>query len=176
MQRAPEDVQRAIWKAAVVGGLCAGTIDITYAIVANAPKGVTPTVVFQSVASGLLGRAAYHGGVATAVAGLLLHLAMVVVMALIFISAARNSSIIRKYLLVSALLYGALLYFGMRWVIVPLSRFPGDLRVFHPLELLTHMVGVGLVIALVARWFGALDQSDSTPWAPASASGENSLN
>ena len=44
----------------------------------------------------------------------------------------------------------------MRWVVVPLSRFPGDLRTVHPLEIAVHAFGVGLVIALAARRFASL--------------------
>lgn len=146
----------AILPAALVGGSLAGAIDIGYAIAANLAK-VPPGRVLQSVASGLLGRSAFEGGPATAVLGLALHFLMTIVMAVIFILVARASAPVRNNLVAAGLLYGCAIYFVMRWVVVPLSRFPGDLRALHPLELAFHAVGVGLVIALTARHFGALD-------------------
>jgi uncharacterized membrane protein YagU involved in acid resistance len=145
-----------IAKAAVIGGAIGGAVDISYAIIANLPK-ASPQRVLQSVASGVLGRDSFDGGAATAALGLALHFAMNILIALIFIAAARTFAPIRNNLVAAGLIYGAAIYFVMRWVVVPLSRFPGDLRVIHPLEIGFHMVGVGLVVALAARRFGALD-------------------
>ena len=139
--------------AILVGGSIAGAIDIGYAILANLPR-VAPERVLQSVASGLLGRASYEGGAPTASLGLFLHFAMTLAMAAIFVAAARAFPLVRQHLIVAGLVYGALVFFTMRWVVVPLSRFPGDLRHVNPVELLVHILGVGLVIALAARRFG----------------------
>ena len=138
-------------KVVVAAGLASGIIDIGYAIAASGAKGVSADRVLQSVASGLLGRGAYDGGAATATLGLILHLAMTCVMALVFIVAAKSLEPVRRNLVIAGLIYGAAIYFAMRWVVVPLSHFPGDLRAIKPLELAVHMVGVGLVIALIAR-------------------------
>lgn len=142
--------------AALVGGMVAGAIDISYAILASLPK-APPLRVMQAVASGLLGRAAFDGGATTGVLGLALHFAMNILMAVIFIALARTVPAIRNNLVPAGLAYGCAIYFVMRWVVVPLSRCPADLRVINPLELAFHVVGVGLVIALAARHFGALD-------------------
>ena len=146
---APNGVLTAI----LVGGSIAGAIDIGYAILANLPR-VAPERVLQSVASGLLGRASYEGGAPTASLGLFLHFAMTLAMAAIFVAAARAFPLVRQHLIVAGLVYGALVFFTMRWVVVPLSRFPGDLRHVNPVELLVHILGVGLVIALATRRFG----------------------
>lgn len=156
MQGTHPDGVAAVLPAALVGGGVAGAIDIGYAIIANLAK-VSPGVVLQSVASGLLGRSAFEGGTATAFLGLALHFLMTIAMAVIFILAARVSAPVRNNLIAAGLLYGCAIYFVMRWIVVPLSRFPGDLRAIHLLELAFHAVGVGLVIALAARQFGALD-------------------
>ena len=152
---APESARSDPLLAVLVGGGGAGLIDILYAIGANLPKGVAPIQVLQSVASGLLGRAAYQGGAATAVLGTVLHFALNFVMAALFVAAARSLPQIRQHLMAAGLAYGALIYFAMRWVVVPLSRFPGDLRVINPVELAVHAVGVGLVIAFATRRFAA---------------------
>ena len=148
--------------AVLAGGAAAGLIDLLYAIGANLPKGVAPTRVLQSVASGLLGREAYQGGAATALLGTALHFAMAMVMAALFVAVARSVAPIRRHLIAAGLFYGFILYFAMRWVVVPLSQFPGDLRVINPVELAVHIFGVGLVIAFATRWF-ALPISASGP-------------
>lgn len=140
----------------VLGGMAAGLIDLSYAILASAAKGVSVTRVLQSVAGGLLGSQAYRGDLATAALGVALHFCMTIAMAALFIALARRSQRLRRHLLLSGLAYGALIYFTMRWLVVPLSRFPGDLRSFNPGEFAVHMFGVGLVIALSARWLGAV--------------------
>lgn len=139
-------------KAVLVGGLVSGAIDISYAILANIDR-VSPVRVLQSVASGLLGRGAYQGGGATALLGTLLHFGMTLAMAAIFVAAAHRIEPLRRHLLIAGLAYGALIYVAMRLVIVPLSRFPGDMQVRLGLELAVHVVGVGLVIALATRIF-----------------------
>ena len=139
--------------AVLVGGAAAGLIDILYAIGANLPQGVAPIRVLQAVAGGLLGRAAYQGGIGTALLGTALHFIMTIIMAALFVAAARSVPPIRQRLMVAGLAYGALIYFAMRWVVVPLSHFPGDLRVIDPVELAVHIVGVGLVIAFATHWF-----------------------
>jgi hypothetical protein len=59
--------------AILVGGLIAGAIDITYALGFSASRGVAPTRILQSVASGLLGPSSFEGGTATAALGFVLH-------------------------------------------------------------------------------------------------------
>lgn len=147
---------RGLVPAVLAGGAIAGAIDISYAIVASWPK-ASPGRVLQSVASGVLGKAAFDGGVPAAALGLALHFLMTTVMALAFIVAARSIPVVRNNLVAAGLAYGCGVYFFMRWVVAPLSRVPADLRVIHPLEIAVHAVGVGLVIALAARHFGALD-------------------
>ena len=52
--------------AVLVGGSIAGALDITYAIVFSGLHGVPAIRILQSVASSLLGSAAYKGGLPTA--------------------------------------------------------------------------------------------------------------
>lgn len=137
-------------KAALLASLSAGTIDIVYAFLSLAPKGITASAVLQSIASGLLGKSAFQLGLAGSLLGLFLHYAMTFAMALLFITASRNVQFVRRNLIACGIVYGGLIYFAMRWVVVPLSRFPGDLRVFGLLDFAVHLFGVGLIIALFA--------------------------
>lgn len=155
MQGAEKSAAENIAKAALVGGVIAGAVDISYAIVVNLAN-VSPSRVLQSVASGLLGRDSFEGGLAIAAAGLALHFAMTILMALLFIIGVRAFAPLRRHVIAAGLLYGAAIFFVMRWIVVPLSRFPGDLRHVYVSELVVHILGVGLVIALAAQWLGAL--------------------
>jgi len=137
------------WSAILAGGLAAGLIDIAYAFIRWADIG--PMRVLQSVAAGLLGADAFAGGMATAMLGGFLHFAMAIAMAAIFVFAARRFTLVRTHLLLAGLLYGAAIYFGMRLVVIPLSRVPAFTFRFELSEFLGHVLGVGLVIALAAR-------------------------
>ncbi len=57
----------------VLGGLTAGALDILDAFVVTAISGGTPMRVLHAIASGVLGRAAYEGGLPAAALGLALH-------------------------------------------------------------------------------------------------------
>jgi hypothetical protein len=65
---------RRVLSSILLGGLIGGFFDITYAIVFSYIRAkVPPTRLLQSVASGLLGPAAFDGGIPTAALGLALH-------------------------------------------------------------------------------------------------------
>ena len=55
------------FSAILIGGTIAGALDITYAIGFSAMHGVPPMRILQSVASGLLGKPAFEGGVPIAI-------------------------------------------------------------------------------------------------------------
>ena len=61
-----EAIHPGMWRAIVWGGLAAGIGDSVLALVLYR---VPLTVIYQSIAAGLLGREAYRGGLATASAG-----------------------------------------------------------------------------------------------------------
>src|ERR1700754_2521362 len=91
------------FKAIVWGGLIAGTLDITGACGASWLRaGVVPVRVFQSVATGLLGAAAYTGGTKTAVLGLVLHFFIATVWTIVFYLASRGL----QFLIAQPILWG----------------------------------------------------------------------
>ena len=73
-------MQRALgWM--LLGGLCAGTLDILFATGFWALRGVAPQRILQSVAAGVLGKASFGGGAASAALGLGLHYLIAIAMA-----------------------------------------------------------------------------------------------
>lgn len=137
--------------AILIGGLIAGAFDITYATGFSAMRGVAPSRILQSVASGLLGQAAYEGGTATAALGLLLHFLMALLIAAIFYVLSRQLTFLVRRPIAWGAVYGFIVYAVMNLVVIPLSAFPNKLK-FVPIVvatgLLVHMFLVGVPIAL----------------------------
>jgi hypothetical protein len=105
----------------LAGGLIAGALDILYAFAMAASRGGTPVRVLQSVASGLIGPAAYRGGTPTAALGLALYLGIAVAAAGVYASVACNSRWVRRHFVLSGVLFGAAVYLFMNFVVLPMS-------------------------------------------------------
>lgn len=100
-------------------GVVAGIVDVGAASAINA---VSPVIVLQAIASGVLGGASFHGGNTSAVLGLILQLAMSILIAAVFWLAADRLSFIRRSPVLWGALYGLPVYVVMTFVVVPLSR------------------------------------------------------
>jgi hypothetical protein len=138
----------------LLGGLVVGVLDGLFAFVFyGLILGVKPLRIFQSVASGLLGRASYEGGTRTFLLGLLLHFVVATCIAAVYYLVSLKLPVLINHAVVSGLIYGLIAYLGMNYVVIPLSRIgyrPSSLRVFLP-AFIAHAFLVGLPIALIAR-------------------------
>jgi hypothetical protein len=141
----------------VYGGLLVGIFDMLFAFTFyGLILGAKPLRIFQSVASGVLGRpAAIEGGVKTFLLGLLLHFVVATCIATVFYLIARLLPFVLHHAFISGPLYGMAAYLGMKYVVVPLSAIGGRgqlprLPVFLT-EIIGHAVLVGLTLALLAR-------------------------
>lgn len=137
--------------------LTAGILDISSAFILGYPKGVGPTRVLQGVAAGLIGRdAAINGGPVTAGLGLAIHFFIAFVVASVFYIASRKLIFLTRHAVISGLLYGAVVYGFMYWIVMPLA-YP----VVHPslsrdvTAVCVHMFLIGLPIALIVRRFSS---------------------
>ena len=145
----PRAARAVLW-----GGLLAGVGDITFAFVVSGLRGVGPVRVLQSVAGGLLGASAREGGLATAALGAVLHFLIAFIWATVYWLASRKLKVLVQRPVVCGLLYGAVVYAFMYFVVLPLSAI-----YFQPsyapdavlLNAAGHMLLVGLPIALAAR-------------------------
>ena len=137
-----------------VAGLLAGALDLAAAIVTNLPRGIGAMAILQSIASGMLGRDAYQGGMATATLGVLAHFFIMFVIAACFYFASLRLHMLVRHAMIAGLAYGVAVYAFMNLVVLPLSAFP-HARTFGlatlATGLLVHMLCVGLPIALVTR-------------------------
>ena len=85
----PTTVRTTPWVAILYGGFVAGSLDILAAALIN---WLNPLIIMRAIASGLLGRAAFQGGLPVAALGLLLQWAMSMLIAAIFVFAAGRMS------------------------------------------------------------------------------------
>jgi hypothetical protein len=117
---------------------------------------VSPIRIFQSIASGLLGREAFSGGPGAALLGVALHFFIAFgIVTTYFVASRALPALVRRPVLFGPL-YGVAVYAVMNYVVIPLSAVaprsglpPGPVLANG---LLIHLLGVGLPTALFARW------------------------
>ena len=136
--------------AIAVGGLIAGILDLAQACI------LFGWHVPLTIAAGLLGPQARHGGVGTYVLGVVLHFFIACSAAAIYYMAGRRLAFLKEHPLVCGLFYGMAVELVMGYVVLPLSalhdRGPYELRDVIQ-GLLVHMVVVGLPISFSVRRF-----------------------
>ncbi len=141
----------------VSAGLLAGLFDITDAFIFFGARGTKIMTIGQSIASGLIGKAAYDGGWTTFAMGMGLHFAIAVCMALVFYLLTMIIPVIKQMIVVSGMVYGLACWAVMNYVVLPASR--GDMHPHFPPvmgpvfynAIFAHVILVGLTIALVTR-------------------------
>lgn len=135
-----------VLKCALYGGLIAGTVDIFAASLLSVAN---PLVILMAIATGILGRAAFQGGVGAMVLGLVLQWVMSIIIAAIYsVAAAGIPSLARRWVPWGAL-YGAVVFVVMNFVVVPLSASP-----FKP-HFTVAWIGENLLAMMVFGWIVA---------------------
>jgi uncharacterized membrane protein YagU involved in acid resistance len=144
---------RGVILPAAIGGSVAGTLDITSAFITygwGIPK---------SIASGLLGAQAFHGGAAVWVLGVCLHFLIMFVIAAIYCLAARKWDFLKDHFVICGAFYGMGVFLVMELIVLPLSAVPfpvGPFTVAALIQgLLVHMILIGLPIAACNWKFSA---------------------
>jgi hypothetical protein len=85
----------------------------------------TPFIlVWQYIASGALGMAAFEGGIASALLGVFFHLIIAFAIAGVFILSADRIPLLRRYVIAGSLLYGLGVFIIMNMIVTPLSAAP----------------------------------------------------
>ena len=137
----------------LLGTLTVGTLDALDAVIFfYLFRGTTPVQIFQGIASGLVGRAAFSGGARTTLLGVAIHYFIAFMVVLTFLVVSRRVSTLRRWPLWAGLAYGIVVWLFMNLVVLPLSV--GRPRFLPPVVtngLLIHMFGVGLPSSLFAR-------------------------
>ena len=143
------EARRKVGAAILWGGLVAGTIDVGAASLINM---ASPLIILRAIASGLLGRAAFAGGLPVSLLGLLLQWAMSLLISAIFVLAARRLAWMRQRWVAAGAAFGVVVFVVMEYVVVPLSAAASPhFTVLSLIENLLAMVLYGLIIAFFAR-------------------------
>ncbi len=141
-------------KPTAIATAISGTLDILFAMVLTVAFGRQIPNMLRYVASGPF-PAATDMGTAGAVLGLLVHFALMAVMAAVLMAYLRRNPDYLDHPIWMGVVYGLITYAVMNWVVVPL-RFDAPLPP-RPLsivsQLFAHLVLVGIPMALVARRF-----------------------
>jgi hypothetical protein len=143
------------WQAVLYGALVVGTLDALDAIVFfGLRSGARPIRIFQGIASGLLGRASFQGGLKTAALGVGLHYFIAFGIVAAYVLVSRRVRRLTRHPVICGLLYGIVAYGVMNLIVLPLSKAGPPSMPPPPVlanGLLIHMFGVGLPSALFAR-------------------------
>jgi hypothetical protein len=139
-------------------GLTCGVMDITAALVVyGSVYGVRPIQLLQGIASGLLGRQAYRGGIATALLGLALHFLIAFSAAAVYFLLSRKFPFLLQQAVVSGVLYGVAVYFFMQQVVALSATMKNPFSIkLMLIGIVIHIFCVGLPIALLVRKYSAM--------------------
>lgn len=150
---APATLRARGFDTVVLGGLTAGVLDILDAFVVTSLSGGTPVRVLHAIASGVLGRGAYQGGVPAAALGLALHFLIAIGAATTYWVACRKRPILLRRPVLCGLTFGLAVWVVMYYVVLPITFGRPNTLPALPLlinQLGIHAIGVGLPIALFA--------------------------
>jgi hypothetical protein len=146
-------IPMTLGRAIAAGGLAVGVLDGLDAIIFFGLRGTPAIRIFQSIASGLLGPAAFQGGWPAAALGVLLHFTIATVIVAVLCLAARAWPAIVDRVVPTAIAYGLGAWLVMNFVVIPLAMGARG-RMIWPVVvngLLIHVFGVGLPAVLAAR-------------------------
>lgn len=108
----------------------------------------------QFVASGIMGDAAFTGGLATALFGLVLDFIMITIMAGVFIFSVDRIPLLHRHVILVSLLYGFGIFIVMNFIVLPLSAAPAlpTPPLWLLIELvLQHILLIGLPLGILVQ-------------------------
>jgi hypothetical protein len=135
--------------------LVAGTLEIGENIIFNAFRHVTPYMIFQYIASGLVGMKSFDAGIASVVLGVAIHYAFALTWTIVFFAASRKLEILIRRPVICGLLYGGVVYIIMNFAVLPLTRVPHAVKAMTLASRINGVAAllfcIGLTIALMVR-------------------------
>lgn len=150
----PDNARRSLaWSQVLLGGLLVAAADIAFATTywfSWTAAGLLE--VFQAIAVGVLGKASFEGGVATALLGAGLQWFMAAMFVLVYALVGRRVPALLRRPFVYGLPYGLVLYVVMNFVVMPLSRVGASPSLEHPGRLVPVVVA-HLVFGVASAWF-----------------------
>ncbi len=135
--------------------LIAGTLDISENIIFNFFRHITPYMIFQYIASGLVGMRAFDAGWGSVALGVAIHYTIALTWTVIYFAASRKLHVLVCHPVICGLLYGVIVYVIMNFVVLPLTLLPHATKAMTLASRLNGiaalLVCIGLAIALLVR-------------------------
>ena len=130
-------------KTIAISGFIAGTLDIAGAIVVYSIllDKTTAVRILQSIASGVFGKAAYAGGIETALYGLLFHYIIATSWAAGYFLIFPVISFLQKQKIICGLLYGIVVWLMMNLLLLPLFNVKMPLFTLQGV-----LIGIGILM------------------------------
>jgi hypothetical protein len=148
--------RRSLFRSSVIGGLIIGMLHLIIQVwFVFSFLGKTPFMsVLQYIASGAMGNAAFAGGLATALLGMILEFIMTMIIAGIFILSADRIPLLRRHVILGSLLYGFGVFIVMNFIVLPLSAAPPvPVSIMEVIEIaVEHILLIGLPLGILMRW------------------------
>jgi len=145
---------RKFWTVVWIG-LVAGTLDITENIIFNHFRGVTMKMIFQYIASGLIGMKSFSLGAGSVALGVAIHYAIAMTWTVIFYFLSRKLLILTRRAAISGIVYGGVVYVIMNFVVLPLTAVPHSTKAITLASrvsgVLALLLCIGLTISLLTR-------------------------
>ncbi|MBO9728838.1 MAG: hypothetical protein J7623_09395 [Chitinophaga sp.] len=143
----------------LMAGLLTGTLDILSASVyfTIVSHGQPLTRLFAYISSGVFGKAAFNGDPAMTAWGLLFHYFIAFSWSFLFLMVYPKITALRQYPIAAGLVYGAIIWAFMQFIVLPLSHVPhGPLRLPGALiNMAILMVMIGIPLSLISRRYYA---------------------
>jgi hypothetical protein len=148
--------RNSLLRSIVLGGIIIGMLHViiqqflVFSLLYNNPF----ISVLQYMASGALGNAAFEGGLATALLGVLFHFLVSFVVAGVFILSADRIPLLRQHVIPGSLLYGFGVFIVMNFIVLPLSAAPTlpapPMWLFIEI-ILEHILLIGLPLGILVQ-------------------------
>ena len=130
--------------AIIMAGLVAGTLDLSCATIQTIMMGGSPLKMLQYISSGLLGPAAFAGGMKYSILGVVIHYCIAFSWTILFFLLYPSIKGLASHRLITGIVYGVIVWVIMNRVVVPLSKIPD-----RPFNLKNSLIGLGIIIIAI---------------------------
>ena len=112
----------SIWWTIGTCSLVVSVLDGLDAVIFFGSLGVSPTKLFQYIASAVLGASSANFGIWSASLGVVLHFAVAAVLGSIYLGFARVFPVLRSRWIIAGASFGVIAYFAITVLVLPLTR------------------------------------------------------
>lgn len=138
----------------LIGALVAGTLDAIDGVVFNGlANHLGPVQVLQYIASGFYGARSFDMGLTSAAVGAAAHYFIALVLAAIYVAAARLLPVLNRHVVVLGSAFGVAVFLTMNFVILPMTHVVAT--PITPAFLINGLIGHALFVGVAIAWAAA---------------------